>query len=31
MRQAAGKPWIRIDGFANPDELVSEYRKAAAK
>lgn len=27
MRQASGKPWVRIDGFANPDELVREYRK----
>jgi protein SCO1/2 len=27
MRQAPGKPWVRIDGFANPDELVREYRK----
>ena len=27
MRQAPGKPWIRIDGFATPDELVREYRK----
>lgn len=31
MRQAAGRPWIRIDGFANPDELVSEYRKAVVQ
>jgi protein SCO1/2 len=27
MRHASGKPWVRIDGFANPDELVREYRK----
>jgi len=27
MRHAPGKPWVRIDGFANPDELVREYRK----
>jgi protein SCO1/2 len=29
MRHAAGKPWVRIDGFANPDELVREYQKTA--
>jgi protein SCO1 len=28
MRHAPGKPWVRIDGFANPGELVHEYRKA---
>jgi len=22
-----GQPWVRIDGFATPDELASEYRK----
>ena len=27
MRAAPGKPWIRIDGFLTPDELVDEYRK----
>jgi protein SCO1 len=27
MRQAAAKSWVRIDGFANPDELVREYQK----
>jgi protein SCO1 len=27
MRQAPGKPWHRLDGFATPDELVREYRK----
>lgn len=27
IRQAPGKPWIRIDGFATPEELVREYRK----
>ena len=24
IRQAPGKPWIRLDGFANPDEIVGE-------
>jgi protein SCO1/2 len=27
MRQAPGKPWVRIDGFLSPDQLVREYRK----
>lgn len=27
MRQAPGKPWVRLDGFASPDQLVREYRK----
>ncbi len=27
MRMAPGKPWVRIDGFASPDQLVREYRK----
>lgn len=27
MRPAPGKPWVRIDGFASPDQLVREYRK----
>lgn len=27
MRQAPGKPWVRIDGFASPDQLVREYRR----
>jgi protein SCO1 len=31
IRPAPGKPWVRIDGFANPDELVREYRKVAVK
>jgi len=31
MRHAAGKPWVRIDGFANPDELVREYRKVVTQ
>lgn len=28
MRLSPGKPWVRIDGFANPDELALEYRRA---
>ena len=31
IRQSLGKPWIRIDGFATPDDLVREYRKDAAR
>jgi protein SCO1/2 len=27
MRHARAKSWVRIDGFANPDELVREYLK----
>lgn len=27
IRQSSGKQWIRIDGFATPEELVLEYRK----
>jgi protein SCO1/2 len=30
IREAGGKSWVRIDGFANPDQLVSEYRKLSA-
>jgi len=31
IRQGRGKTWLRIDGFANPDELASEYRRIAAR
>jgi protein SCO1 len=31
MREAGGKSWLRIDGFANPDDLVREYRKLVTK
>ena len=27
VRAAPGKPWVRLDGFANPDDLLGEYRK----
>lgn len=27
IRQPLAKSWVRIDGFATPDELVREYRK----
>jgi protein SCO1/2 len=26
LRSAPGKPWLRIDGFVTPDELVDDYR-----
>jgi protein SCO1 len=31
IRHARSKVWVRIDGFANPDELASEYRKTAVR
>jgi protein SCO1/2 len=31
MRQRAAKEWIRIDGFASPNELVREYRKVSSQ
>lgn len=30
IRSAPGKPWVRLDGFASPDEVVREYRQLAA-
>jgi protein SCO1/2 len=30
MRAAPGKPWVRIDGFATPDELLEQYVQVAA-
>jgi protein SCO1 len=27
LRSAPGQPWVRLDGFYGPTELVSEYRK----
>jgi len=27
LRAAPGKPWLRIEGFVTPDELVDEYHK----
>ncbi|HET9699978.1 MAG TPA: SCO family protein [Burkholderiales bacterium] len=29
MRAAPGKPWVRLDGFTTPDDLVNEYRMLA--
>jgi protein SCO1/2 len=31
MRQPLSKAWVRIDGFATPDELVREYRKTISQ
>ncbi|KVD76351.1 hypothetical protein WS62_31915 [Burkholderia sp. ABCPW 14] len=30
LRAAPGKPWLRIDGFATPTELLSAYRDLVA-
>ena len=30
MRAAPGRPWLRIEGFVTPDDLVREYRKLLA-
>jgi protein SCO1/2 len=30
MRAAPGKPWLRIEGFATPDDLVRGYREVLA-
>jgi protein SCO1 len=31
MRHGSSKPWVRIDGFANPDELVREYERDTSR
>jgi protein SCO1/2 len=30
VRAAPGKPWLRIEGFVTPDQLLSDYRKLLA-
>jgi protein SCO1/2 len=30
MRLAPGQPWLRIEGFVTPDELVHDYRRLRA-
>jgi protein SCO1/2 len=30
MRAAPGRPWLRIEGFVTPDELVRDYRSLVA-
>ncbi len=27
MRAAPGKPWVQLDGFTTPDELLTEFRR----
>jgi protein SCO1/2 len=27
MRAAPGRPWLRIEGFLTPDELLQHYRQ----
>jgi protein SCO1/2 len=31
IRGAPGEPWLRIDGFATPDQLMHEYHQVLAK
>ena len=31
LRSAPGKPWVRIDGFASPEDLAREYQQGRAK
>lgn len=30
IRRAPGQPWVRLQGFATPDEVVTEYRSLLA-
>ena len=30
MRSAPGAPWVRLEGFATPDDLLTEYRRLVA-
>jgi protein SCO1/2 len=30
MRAAPGQPWVRLDGFSTPDELLAEYQRLLA-
>ena len=30
MRAAPGKPWLRVEGFVTPDDLVRDYRELLA-
>jgi protein SCO1 len=30
MRLAPGQPWVRLDGFTTPDDLLKEYRALVA-
>ena len=31
MRSAPGKPWLRIEGFVTPDELLDDYQGLLAQ
>lgn len=31
LRATPGKPWVRLEGFATPDEVIREYRKLIDK
>jgi len=31
MRAAPARPWVRLDGFATPQDLLEEYRRLAAR
>ena len=31
FRAAPGKPWLRLDGLATPDELLSAYHEIVAR
>ena len=31
IRRARGKSWLRIDGFANPDDLAREYARVSTE
>ena len=31
LRPAPGQPWVRIDGFASPEDLAKEYQKVVLK
>jgi protein SCO1/2 len=30
LRAAPGQPWLRLEGFVSPDELLAEYRRLVA-
>ena len=31
LRAAPGQPWVRLEGFASPDEVLAEYRQLIAQ
>jgi protein SCO1/2 len=31
LRAAPGQPWVRLEGFTTPDELLAEYRRLVAQ